>query len=302
MTCSIVIVTRDRRQLVGRAISSALAQRPECEVLVVDDGSTDGTTTAVQAEFPTVRVERSGVSLGPSAQRNRAAQLASSDVVVMLDDDAYFASERTVAQTLGEFDHPQVAVVAMPFVNVRRSNEVMQRAPRGTGAYVAGVFVAAAAAYRRDVYCAVGGYAGDLRRAGEEGDLTLRLLAEGYVVRLGRADPVIHEEAALAKTPTVHYLSARNGLLFAWRNVPTRYLALRMTAVSGRALLVAYRGRQTRAALHGLVAGAAGLRRAQRRPVPLGAYRLARNLISQGPRLLDDVLTLYAPAGSREDR
>src|SRR5438128_1492334 len=105
---SVVITTRNRCDELVDAVRSALNQSVPVEVLVIDDGSTDGTAELIRSQFPTVRLETSKMSLGYIAQRNRAAKLASGTFVFSIDDDAYFPSTETVAQTLRQFDHPRV--------------------------------------------------------------------------------------------------------------------------------------------------------------------------------------------------
>ncbi|MBU2551667.1 MAG: glycosyltransferase family 2 protein [Proteobacteria bacterium] len=87
MKVSCVIPTRDRKDMVQEAIASALAQRPRApEVVVVDDGSTDGTAEALRSRFPRVRlVQTSG--LGPGWARNLGAGAAGGDVLMFLDSD-----------------------------------------------------------------------------------------------------------------------------------------------------------------------------------------------------------------------
>ena len=85
---SAVIPTRDRRALVLEAIESALAQDPPpLEVVVVDDGSHDGTADAVAAAFgDAARVVR-GRGNGAAAARNLGAREALGDWIAFLDDD-----------------------------------------------------------------------------------------------------------------------------------------------------------------------------------------------------------------------
>src|SRR5207244_4111286 len=106
MKASVVIVTKDRVGDLHRAISSALRQTKEVELLVVDDASTDGTAQMVMSEFPQVRLERAQVSLGYIAQRNRAASLCSGDVIFSIDDDAEFSTPSVVEQSLRSFSDP----------------------------------------------------------------------------------------------------------------------------------------------------------------------------------------------------
>jgi len=87
MKVSCIIPTRDRRDMVLQAMASALAQTGgPPEVLVVDDGSNDGTAEAVRRQYPRVRLLRTG-GLGPGPARNAGAAAAGGDVLMFLDSD-----------------------------------------------------------------------------------------------------------------------------------------------------------------------------------------------------------------------
>ncbi len=87
MNISCIIPTRDRRDMVFKAIESVLAQEScEPEILVVDDGSVDGTKAAVRRAFPQVKlVSTSGV--GPGRARNEGVRAATGEVLMFLDSD-----------------------------------------------------------------------------------------------------------------------------------------------------------------------------------------------------------------------
>lgn len=86
-TVSAIVPTYNRREMLARALDSIAAQtRPVDEVLVVDDGSTDGSAEMLAARFPgarRLRCER----LGVSAARNRGIAAASGEWVAFLDSD-----------------------------------------------------------------------------------------------------------------------------------------------------------------------------------------------------------------------
>jgi hypothetical protein len=90
VSLSVVIPTHDTRDLVLRALASVLAQ-PEgaaAELLVVDDGSADGTAEAVAAAAPAARVLRSATPSGFTAAANRGLAAARGDLILLLNSDA----------------------------------------------------------------------------------------------------------------------------------------------------------------------------------------------------------------------
>lgn len=98
---SIVIPTHNRRELLLHTLHSALLQR-DCtfEVIVVDDGSEDGTAEAVRRlGEPRVRVLRNDRPVKVAAARNLGAGLAIGRWVAFLDDDDLW-SPRKLAQQL----------------------------------------------------------------------------------------------------------------------------------------------------------------------------------------------------------
>jgi glycosyltransferase involved in cell wall biosynthesis len=93
---SVVISTYDRREMLAVALSSALAQRDvELEVIVVDNGSTDGTRAFLaEQRDPRLRVIRNEVSLGSVGGRNTGLAAARGEWVGMLDDDDLWAPDK----------------------------------------------------------------------------------------------------------------------------------------------------------------------------------------------------------------
>ena len=186
---SVVIPTYNRRERVGRAVASVLAQNFEdFELLVVDDGSEDGTGDSLVGLDSRVHCHRQP-NRGPAAARNAGMRLACAPVVAFLDADnrwlpdhlevlvallarfpeAVFASTCPSFTVAGE-EQPEDARLFDPLPVALISNKF---------GYVS------CSAARREVLLEVGGF--DERLAvGEDDDLWLRLAMKGPFATLQR--------------------------------------------------------------------------------------------------------------------
>jgi len=87
---TVAVVVKDRLQLMEECLAAlAVQDHPSYDVLVVDNGSTDGTFEMVQAQLDTFPVPLAAVEVtGPlGLARQTAAQLASASVVAFTDSD-----------------------------------------------------------------------------------------------------------------------------------------------------------------------------------------------------------------------
>ena len=85
---SVVIPAYNAEKYIGEALESALAQtRPAAEIIVVDDGSTDGTAAVAEKFGSPVRLIRNPENLGVGASRNRGVQASRGEYVAYLDAD-----------------------------------------------------------------------------------------------------------------------------------------------------------------------------------------------------------------------
>ena len=285
LTNTLLITTKDRKVDLRKALLSALTQAKVGEILVFDDGSTDGTSELVRKEFPSVRLERSDRPLGIVAARNRAIEMATGSVVITIDDDCIFQSPDTVAATLKDFHGPEVGAVAIPHINVNQSAVVHSQAPRSDRVYAISEFSGGASAIRRDLFLALGGYNTALWRQCEEYDFCTRLLGHGYVTRCGSATPILHYESLVRNNASIIFHGARGHLLYAWCNVPLWALIPHAVGSTALCIVHAFRMRHLRSAAKGLVSAVSAIvsRRARRIPVTSRVYRDIRSLRRSGP-------------------
>jgi GT2 family glycosyltransferase len=277
---SIVIPSCNRVDELRALIRSCLDQTVPVEIIVVDDAANDEIERMIRVGFSGVRYFRLGKSKGPAFQRNRGIQLATHEIVFPVDDDSLFISRHTIEQTLAEFDHPRIGAVGIPYVNINHDARVLQSAPRDGAIHVTYGFVGAAHAVRRDVFLKVGGFREHFFYMGEESDLCLRMLRDGYVTRLGNADPIHHLESPRRNMKRASFSGRRNDIRFAWHNVPLPDFPWHLAGTTFNGFRAALTQGCFASMVSGTAAGYADLFRRwhERDPVSRRTYRLHRAL------------------------
>jgi GT2 family glycosyltransferase len=188
---SLLLPTRNRAAILAanlRRLSDAAARVPGgAEIIVADNASADGTPQRVRSEFPQVRL----VCLDrnrSTAARNVAAEQATGQFLVMLDDDSYLdaASLRRMSEAFEA--EPELACVA---ARVERAR------PAGSheGGGLPGVFIGCGAAVRREVFQELGGYTEDFDYYVEEYEFCLRVWQSGRRVRWYEDIVVLHQRS-----------------------------------------------------------------------------------------------------------
>jgi GT2 family glycosyltransferase len=192
MRLSVVVPVHDggdqlRRCLLGLAASLRAAD----EIIVVDDGSSDGsreTTIALGARV--LRTEAG--PRGPAYARNRGAAAATGDILVFVDADvvvhadtlgrmeAVFAAEPEISALFGSYDdNPPETGLASRYKNLQH-HYVHQHGDRDAGTFWAGC-----GAIRRSTFLAVGGFDESYRQPSiEDIELGVRLRQAGHRIRL----------------------------------------------------------------------------------------------------------------------
>lgn len=87
MKFSVVVPTFNRAATLRQTLTALVTQDyADYEIIVVDDGSTDGTREMIAREFPQVRYIYQ-TNRGPAAARNRGIAIATGDLIAFTDDD-----------------------------------------------------------------------------------------------------------------------------------------------------------------------------------------------------------------------
>jgi len=304
-SATVIITTRNRKDLLRNAIGSALAQQGEVEVIVMDDASTDGTGEMVKNDFPMVRLITSEARYGLIVQRNRAAGIATGSIIFSLDDDAIFSSSNVISQALPYFSEERVGALALPLINIIDgvAREFYADRPTEKNAFwVMHAFTGAAYAVRRDLFLSLGGFQGHLFHWGEEPEFSQRMLDSGRVVRLAMTDPIHHFPAAEGRHKRgKNVWLYRNMILASWYTAPLSLLVPLLGIQTARCFV---RGamslRQMPIVIEGIVRGYASClaRLGKRTPISLQTFRLFVELNRRRFVPYEDVVRRLVPLAS----
>lgn len=180
---SVVVPCHNAARYLAAALESACAQQPHlAEILVIDDGSTDGSDAVAEGFGPLVRCVRQE-HRGISEARNRGLALAGGDVIAFLDaDDVWTADSVSIRAAVLESD-PTVesaAGLVEQFLSPELPDEIRRSLvcpPGASSARVAGAMLV-----RRHVFDRVGLF-DPAFHVGETLDWVARADAAGVVTR-----------------------------------------------------------------------------------------------------------------------
>ena len=231
MRLSIVLITRDTREMTvanARRAAEALAANHlgagEGELLVVDNGSSDGTAEALERLVPSARLVRARENLGYGKAANRGAREALGRILLFLNSDAELTPEALKALKATFLAHPRAGAVGAflldPDGSPQRScdgaptllSELLGKSllrilqpglfpsvAAGAAPVPVPTLVGACQALSREAFEGVGGFDERFFFFLEETDLCVRLKAKGWEVLVAPAARVIHGQGKTAR-------------------------------------------------------------------------------------------------------
>ena len=247
LSLSIVIPTFNQRELLDRCLASVVRfAPPDAEIIVVDDGSADGTALHVEKTWPSVRVIRLPRNRGFCAAANAGWREASGAIVELLNNDAE-VSEGWTEEPLRCFEDPDLGAVAplvrrLPFRRLIDSagdeylgyglarKRLEGRSWADEELTQCEVFSASASSafYRREAMEQVGGFPERFGAYFDDVDLGFRLRLAGYHC-LFEPNSVVYHWVSQSHSHTSRQLlqqvSANSERLF-WTNLSARQLAI----------------------------------------------------------------------------
>lgn len=228
---SVVVPSWNGEQLLGRCLESLRRQTAAAaEVIVVDNGSTDGSPAMIARSFPEVRLIRLGRNRGFAAAVNAGIRASQTELVALLNNDAE-AEPGWLAALVDALRGERVGMVASKILDAADPGRIEgiglevdpEGNPRqiGRGEPDGPVFssprevfgpIGAAALYRRTLLDEVGLFDEDFFAYLEDVDLAWRARRAGWRCMYAPAAVVLHRRGSTARRipRRIRYLDWRN--------------------------------------------------------------------------------------------
>ena len=292
---SIVVLTYDRRDVLSELLRElSLIQRPDVEVLVIDNGSRDGTVGMVKESFPEVRLIALKENCG-AIGRNRGLEIAGGKYVVTIDDDILGIDDVALDNIQVLFEkNPLVGAICFKVTDYYSGEvcnwchpcrpENSEDRPFETTEITEG-----AVAFRNEMLKKTGLYTEELFISHEGADLAARILNEGCEIHYTPLICVRHKYARGARDEwRRYYYDTRNDFWLVIRNYRLffgiRHLLRRLPITFVYSIRDGYVYYWVKAVKDALLELPEMLR--QRHPISLEAHRKMRYLNRTRPGLL----------------
>lgn len=214
---SLVILTCNQRDYTLRCLDSlrALFDEPRCEVILVDNGSTDGTAECIEKKYPKVRVIRLDSNRGVAAGRNVGLNQAKGRHLMILDNDTIADADTIKSLSAYLDDNADVGLVAPKLLSISGEVQTSFRPYPGLLAKVINVIkgkrhssvannvpkrpvepfyvLGAAQMFTREVYEASGGLDENIFYGPEDADFCMAVRAGGKRVVYLPSLSIIHD-------------------------------------------------------------------------------------------------------------
>lgn len=229
-TFSIITLNWNRRDDLDRTLRLILQQtyRP-MEVIVVDNGSTDGSVDHVKKTFPDVRLVALPENTGVEGY-NQGLREARGEFVLLVDNDMDLLQNDTLEKALAFFENnPKVGSIALQ-VRLEDRERLSPNNPkyweeRGDAehGYPCSAFDGGGVAFRAGVLKQVGLYLAEFFVYHSEVELSTRIWDAGFEIRYYPGIAVSHRHSPVSRNQKTHtFYATRNYLWYVWIYYPIR--------------------------------------------------------------------------------
>lgn len=254
---SVIVLNYNGKGFLNSCLSSLASQTySDFEVIVVDNGSRDGSPEYIEENYPWVRLAKNDENLGFAGGTNVGIRAAKGEFIITLNNDSR-ADSRFIEELIKPMADPEVGVCAAKMlfpdgrinsagICISRSGAAWDRGmfepDRGQYEFVEEVFgaCAGAALYRREMLDEIGLFDEDFFLYLEDVDLAFRARLAGWKCLYVPGARVIHHHGGTAGVGSdlAVYYGNRNIVWYPIKDFPFRLLITSLPFIVARNLAV----------------------------------------------------------------
>lgn len=244
---SVIIPNFNGREILAKNLPTVIKNCPNCEIIVVDDGSKDDSVEFLKKHFKNIEVVENKKNQRFAKSVNLGAQNAKGDYLLLLNTDV---SPRSgfLQKALNHFEkNKENKIFAVGLCDISHENGKIVKRGRGLAKFVKGFLIHSAAPIRAGETFWVSGGSGlfdrrkFLKLGGfdpvfapfywEDIDLSYRAQKSGLSCIFEPQSQVdhYHQEGAIKKSKSDFYIktvSYKNQFLFVWKNIDDYFLTI----------------------------------------------------------------------------
>lgn len=217
---TIFILNWNQYNKICQAIDSALNQTySNCEILIVDNGSTDGSPELIKKTYPSIHLVQLDKNYGCPGGRNRGIPHCKGEYIFFVDDDGVLHKNAVKNAMVTFWANKDAGIVTGKIIDINRLNNFTDDEINNK-TYEVGLFQGGISIHKKSIYEVVGMYPDEFMYGKEESFLSLRLIDNN--IKIFQNDSVIlfHPLNTVLNKPEQHKRSFENTFITAYQLYP----------------------------------------------------------------------------------
>ena len=228
MKIDIIVPTYNRPDDIKKFITEIQKQTfKDYKVYIIDDCGDVDIEHLIPKEDDRFVFEKLEKNRGQSYVRNYALKKSSSEVVVFMDDDAWFLDVDALNKII-DYYNTYNNISCLMFDVKEPNRELLSLRNNLSDMQEIGEFIACGVSFKRVALELVGGFSDNFHSYGEETELSMRLIDKGYKLFFGKEIHLYHNfqpsERTIGWFKRFKYNSVRNDLLVVLMKYPLKYM------------------------------------------------------------------------------
>jgi GT2 family glycosyltransferase len=273
---SVITLNWNRKEDLARTLSLIQEQTYEPkEIIMVDNGSADGSVEAIRIQFPTVKIVALPENTGVRGY-NEGISTAAGSILVLIDNDMDLLQKNTIERIVVAFQaNPKLGTVALQVrepgggLSPNNPKHWVEKGNDQEG-YPCSTFDGGGVAFRKNIFQKTGVYLPEFFVYHSEVDLATRIWDAGYEIRYFPDIAVAHRESPASRSIYKQTMySTRNYFWYIWIYYPRSMVIKESFDFLQRSLIQNFRrGKPISAWVHGIFSALSGWPRIkhQRKP------------------------------------